>query len=140
MLKGPWHLRHQQLLSNWTLFTKVHLKIVSFILSFLIETKSSKYKLLILAELPCHSLTVNLLVTHHSQLLLKRFNCHFTITSWHHHNHHKKIYLTISPTVSWLMMSTNLKFTQLTYSQVWLTWVLKILVNKIFDVKTSSLT
>ena len=46
------------------------------------------------------------------------------------------ICFTLSLTVSWLNISINFNW----HIQVWLTLVLKILLNEMFDVKTSSLT
>ena len=104
------------------------LEVVSFILLISTETNIFKSNLLILAESPHHSLTVDLLVTHHSQMLLNMF-------SWHHH-HHNHIINYFSNCNNWHQQS----LVWMTGSQVRLTLVIQIFSNKIFDVKISSLS
>ena len=78
------------------------------------------------------------LLTHLWLTILNYYLTLSTVTSIHH-NHCGHI-LNGFPNCQLTHHQNQLQLTLLTCSQVWLTLVLKILLNKIFHVKTSSLT
>ena len=76
MLECLWYLRSQnlKLLVYSNTSTKVLLEIMSLISLILTEAKILKSNLLALDESPYYSSTVHFLATHHSQLLLNKYN------------------------------------------------------------------